>query len=67
MGNLFPSVGVTRLLVECGARLNATNAQESTPLHTAACMANFKQEVRKIIKKEKRKIKKVLMIAGKGY
>ena len=47
MGNLFPSVGVTRLLVECGARLNATNAQESTPLHTAACMANFKQEVRK--------------------
>ena len=53
MGNLFPSVGVTRLLVECGARLNATNAQESTPLHTAACMANFKQEVRKIeIKKE---------------
>ena len=45
MGNLFPSLAVAKLLVECGARLNATNALESTPLHTASCLANFKQEV----------------------
>merc|ERR1712165_701328 len=45
MGNLFPSLSVARLLVECGARLNATNALESTPLHTASCLTNFKQEV----------------------
>ena len=45
MGNLFPSLPVAQLLVECGARLNATNALESTPLHTASCLTNFKQEV----------------------
>ena len=45
MGNLFPSLAVAKLLVECGARLNATNALESTPLHTASSLANFKQEV----------------------
>merc|ERR1719400_1076493 len=47
--DLFPSLAVARLLVECGARLNATNAQESTPLHTAACMANFKQEIMELL------------------
>jgi hypothetical protein len=36
---------VASLLVECGARLNATNALESTPLHTAACLPNFQKEV----------------------
>ena len=45
MGNLFPSLAVAKMLVECGARINATNAVESTPLHTASCLANFKQEV----------------------
>lgn len=45
LGNLFPSLPVARMLVECGARINATNAVESTPLHTASCLANFKQEV----------------------
>ena len=45
MGNLFPSLPVARMLVECGARINATNAVESTPLHTASCLVNFKQEV----------------------
>jgi len=45
MGNLFPSVSVASMLVECGARINATNALESTPLHTASCLTNFKQEV----------------------
>merc|ERR1712088_630855 len=39
--DLFPSLAVASLLVECGARLNATNALESTPLHTAACLPNF--------------------------
>jgi len=45
MGNLFPSLSVAKLLVECGARLNATNSLESTPLHTATNLTNFKQEV----------------------
>jgi len=44
-GNLFPSLHVVRLLIECGARLNATNVFESTPLHTASSGQNFKQEV----------------------
>ena len=26
-------------------RLNATNALESTPLHTAACLPNFQKEI----------------------
>ena len=29
----------------CHARLNATNALESTPLHTAACLPNFNKEI----------------------
>jgi len=45
MGNLFPSLSVARLLVECGARINATNNLGSTPLHTASTVSNFKQEV----------------------
>merc|ERR1712088_859761 len=45
MGNLFPSLPVAQLLVECGARLNATNALESTPLHTASCLPNFNKEI----------------------
>jgi len=44
-GNLFPSLHVVRLLIECGARLNSTNALDSTPLHTAAASSNFKQDV----------------------
>jgi len=43
--DLFPSLAVASLLVECGARLNATNALESTPLHTAACLPNFQKEI----------------------
>merc|ERR1712113_1129858 len=43
--DLFPSLAVAQLLVECGARLNATNALESTPLHTAACLPNFNKEI----------------------
>merc|ERR1712110_566752 len=45
VGNLFPSLSVAKLLVECGARVNATNNLDSTPLHTASTVSNFKQEV----------------------
>lgn len=45
VGNLFPSLEVAKFLVECGSRVNCTNIQGSTPLHTAASHANFKQEV----------------------
>lgn len=45
LGHLFPSLPVVQFLVECGARVNATNNMESTPLHTATCAANFNQEV----------------------
>ncbi|XP_023335269.1 protein fem-1 homolog A [Eurytemora carolleeae] len=45
LGSLFPSVEVTKFLVDCGARLNACNQQGSTPLHTAACLPNFSQQV----------------------
>lgn len=49
---LFPSLPVATLLVECGARLNATNALESTPLHTAACLPNFQKEVVELLLSE---------------
>jgi len=45
MGNLFPSVEVVKFLVDCGARVNATNVQGSTPLHTAASLENYKPEI----------------------
>jgi len=49
VGNLFPSLSVAKLLVECGARVNATNNLESTPLHTASTISNFKQEVLELL------------------
>jgi len=45
VGNLFPSLSVAKLLLECGARVNATNNLYSTPLHTASLTPNFNQEV----------------------
>lgn len=45
MGNLFPSYDVVKFLVDCGARVNATNVQGSTPLHTAVALGNFKHEI----------------------
>jgi len=45
MGNLFPSYDVVKFLVDCGARVNATNVQGSTPLHTAVTLGNFKHEI----------------------
>jgi len=49
MGNLFPSVEVAKFLIECGARVNATNLHGSTPLHTAANITNFKQDVVEVL------------------
>ena len=42
----FPSVEVTKLLIECGAKINALNAQANTPLHTASLASNYRHEVR---------------------
>ena len=42
----FPSVEVTKLLIECGAKVNALNNSLSSPLHTASMKNNYKQEVR---------------------
>jgi hypothetical protein len=41
----FPSVEVTKLLVECGAKINAMNSTGHTPLHTVSSLANYRQEV----------------------
>ena len=41
----FPSVQVTKLLVECGAKINALNTTATTPLHTASLPQNYRQEV----------------------
>ena len=46
MAQLFPSVAVAELVLECGARVNANNHLGSTPLHTASTWSNFEQEVR---------------------
>lgn len=43
--NFFPSPNVVRLLVECGAKINAMNSLASTPLHTASMACNFDQEI----------------------
>jgi len=44
-GALFPSLEVVSFLVDCGARVNATNGHGSTPLHTAVADKNFNQQV----------------------
>jgi len=43
--NFFPSPSVVRLLVECGAKVNSTNALANTPLHTASVACNFNQDI----------------------
>jgi len=43
--NFFPSPGVVKLLVECGAKTNVTNSIANTPLHTASLACNFNQEI----------------------
>ena len=41
----FPSIEVAKLLVECGAKINALNTNANTPLHTASIVMNYRQEV----------------------
>jgi len=41
----FPSVEVTKLLVECGAKINALNVNSDAPLHTASQVGNYRQEI----------------------
>jgi ankyrin repeat protein len=43
--SFFPSAEVSRLLVECGAKVNAANHNASTPLHVACQATNYRQEV----------------------
>nr|CAD7414108.1 unnamed protein product [Timema poppensis] len=38
---IFPNLDVIRLLLECGARVNARNESRSTPLHIAGTPYNF--------------------------
>ena len=45
----FPSLSVVKLLVECGAKINANNQTGSTPLHTASMVENFNQEIVEIL------------------
>ena len=42
---LFPSIDVAQLLIECGAKVNAMNLSNNTPLHTASTALNYRQEV----------------------
>ena len=42
----FPSIEVAKLLIECGAQVNARNNSLNSPLHVAAFRSNFRQEVR---------------------
>ena len=46
---IFPSPSVVKLLVECGAKVNASNQTGSTPLHTASMVENFNQEIVEIL------------------
>jgi ankyrin repeat protein len=41
----FPSVEVAKLLVECGAKINAYNHNANSPLHTASNTMNYRQEI----------------------
>ncbi len=43
--NFFPSVEVTRLLVECGAKINSKSLTSDTPLHAASILTNFRHEI----------------------
>ena len=45
----FRSTSVVKLLVECGAKINANNQSGSTPLHTASMVENFNQEIVEIL------------------
>jgi len=42
---IFPDVGVADLLLECGARVDAVNNYNSTPLHVACTRSNYNADV----------------------
>ncbi|TRY77395.1 hypothetical protein TCAL_00144 [Tigriopus californicus] len=43
--SFFPSFDVAKLLVECGANVNAVNASYNTPLHNASTSNNYRLEI----------------------
>jgi len=43
--DLFPCHEVAKILVECGAKVNALDNQANTPLHTAVRTPNYAHEV----------------------
>ena len=45
--NIFPHLGVVKLLLECGAQVNARNEFRSTPLLVASNVYNFQNSVSK--------------------
>lgn len=42
---IFPNLNVARLLLECGAHVNAKNESKSTPLLVASMPYNYEREV----------------------
>ena len=41
----FPSIEVTKLLIECVGKINAFNSYGDTPLHSIALPTNFHREI----------------------
>lgn len=46
---IFPDPGVTRLLLEAGADVDAVNQSDCTPLHVACTRSNYNQAVVEIL------------------
>ncbi|UYV60828.1 hypothetical protein LAZ67_1002483, partial [Cordylochernes scorpioides] len=46
---IFPDPGVTRLLLDCGAGIEAVNTNLSTPLHIACMNTNYHSDVVKVL------------------
>ncbi|KAL7302504.1 hypothetical protein TKK_0005147 [Trichogramma kaykai] len=46
---IFPHYGVVKLLLECGAPINAKNESRSTPLHIASNIYNFHNKLIKLL------------------
>ncbi|XP_058800378.1 protein fem-1 homolog A [Phymastichus coffea] len=46
---IFPNLEVVKLLLECGAHVNARNESRSTPLHIASNVYNFQNSLIKLL------------------